>query len=149
MKLRAVVRLIAMSAISVAPLFFTCVALATDLAPPADFISEHPSAVGWVFAISVAVGVLGQGFWIVRLIHQNDDSHSNMLAQIEKNRKEANAVNEKQWGAIAHLTEDLGTLISQFNHLRGEHDVLKDHHHKRVGEARWTEHNRCENGDEL
>ena len=124
-----------------------CVAAAWAVAlepPPDQFITEHPAVTGWMFALLFSVGILGQGFWIGRMIKQNDEGHKSMLSQIDKNRKEANDVNEKQWAAIGCLTKDLGAMISQFNHLKGEHDVIKTYSHHRAGDKSEYTHGRKE-----
>jgi hypothetical protein len=105
-------------------------AIAID-APPPSFIEQHSDISTWFFGL-VFAGFAGL---ILRAINQNDKA-------IEANRQEHTAMlkameeeSDKKWAAIDSLTKDLGIIVSEFNHLKGEHDAIKSFHtHRRTSD---------------
>jgi len=105
--------------------FLPVVAMAAD-APPTEFLTHHPETATWLLGIALVV----IGFFIVKTMAMNEKAHEEMMREMKESR-------ELQWKAISNLTNDIGALFSQHNHLKGEHDAIKDthyHYHKRISD---------------
>ena len=111
--------------ISVLPLFTTLAVASTTGGFTISTESISNNLEEWLFALIFGVGILGQGYWISRLIRQNDDSHKAIVAEMKESRKELADVNDKQWKAIGNLINDLAQVASEYNRLRGEHDIIR------------------------
>lgn len=92
--------------------------------PPINIIQDHPQEFSYLFALVFAFGVLGQGFWLGRLIKNNDTEHTSMIDQIEKNRKEAKEESTLQWNELSRMAVERANIVGEFRTLQGEHNVM-------------------------
>ena len=114
-------------------LLICCICLAPALAMATgigttteEFTVEHAGTMNLLFGVSM----VGLGFFLVRILNQNDKQHTAMMTDAKDDRERFEKVNDKQWREISKLSREFGQL-------KGEHEGLK-YSHFRVDDVDGT-----------